>query len=219
MNPWIFAISKGFATGLVLGLLSFGPSFFTLIHAGIQGGKKAGLRMAMGIFFSETLVALACFFGLSSYFVQPWFKLGFSGIASVGLVIMGIRAWVSNNKDLPKLPASATASFSKGFITNSLNPFVLMLWVGILATASVGHEGNSFSERLPILIQLFGILIALFSLDLCKVYLSDYLGKKISNRVFYIITRYFGFILVAIGLYFGYQFATMFIHFNSLRFK
>lgn len=215
MNPWILAISKGFATGLVLGLLSFGPSFFTLIHAGIQGGKKAGLRMAMGIFFSETVVAMACFFGLSSYFVQPWFKLGFSGIASLGLVVMGIRAWFSNNQDLPKLPASATASFSKGFITNSLNPFVLMLWVGILATASVGHEGGSFTDRLPILIQLFGILVALFSLDLCKVYLSDYIGKKISNRVYSLITRYFGFILIAIGLYFGYQFIHMVYYSNS----
>jgi threonine/homoserine/homoserine lactone efflux protein len=209
VNPWIIAISKGYATGLILGLLSFGPSFFTLIHAGIQGGKRAGLRMAMGIFMSETLVALACFFGLSSYFVLPAFKLVFSGIASVGLLIMGFRAWYSNNKDLPQLPASASASFSKGFITNSLNPFVLMLWVGILATASVGNEGKTFADRLPILVQLFGILFALFSLDLGKVYLSDYIGKKISNRVFSLITRYFGFILIAIGLYFGYQFIDM----------
>ena len=55
----------------------------------------------------------------------------------------------------------------------------------------------------------FGILFALFSLDLGKVYLSDYIGKKISNRVFSLITRYFGFILIAIGLYFGYQFIDM----------
>jgi hypothetical protein len=39
--------------------------------------------------------------------------------------------------------------------------------------------------------------------------LSDYIGKKLSNGVYSLVNRYFGFILIAIGLYFAYHFVVL----------
>jgi len=214
VQDWYLSLFKGFAQGLLLGILSFGPSFFTLIHTGIQGGRSAGLRMALGIFLSESLVAMACFFGLSSYFVIPLFQVVFTGVACSALFFLGLRAILNKNEGIPEVPKSKVATFSKGFLMNTLNPFVFILWVGILATASVGYKGDTLQERLPLLIHLMGILLALFSLDLGKVLLSDFIGKKISAPVYQLITRYFGGVLVVIASYFAYKFICLLMEFQ-----
>ena len=55
---WALAILRGIGYGLFLGMMSFGPAFFALIQVGMQGGKKAGWRMATGIFLADLVVAL-----------------------------------------------------------------------------------------------------------------------------------------------------------------
>ena len=79
----------------------------------------------------------------------------------------------------------------------------------IIATLSVGYEGESLHDRLPILFELITILCTLLCLDLGKVYLSDYIGRKLSERVYAIVNRYFGVILSGIGLYFAYHFVLL----------
>jgi threonine/homoserine/homoserine lactone efflux protein len=42
-----------------------------------------------------------------------------------------------------------------------------------------------------------------------KVYLSHYIGRKLSERVYALVNRYFGVILSGIGLYFAYHFVLL----------
>jgi threonine/homoserine/homoserine lactone efflux protein len=92
---------------------------------------------------------------------------------------------------------------------NIINPFVMLLWVSVIATLSVGHSTHTEPGKTMILIELISILVTLLALDLGKVYLSDYIGKKLSNGVYSLVNRYFGFILMAIGLYFAYHFVVL----------
>ncbi len=211
---WTLAILKGIGYGLTLGLLSFGPAFFALIKVGMQGGKTAGLKMAIGIFLSDLMVALACFFGLSDLFTTEVFQLGFSAFASFGIMFIGIKGVVVRYKHFIEniqKPMESNTNMLRGFVLNLLNPFVILLWVGILASISVGHNIQS-DDKYTILVQMLSILLTVFSLDLGKVYLSDYIGKKLNYRIYYYFNRYVGYILISIGVYYLYHFIKLLIN-------
>jgi len=205
---WVMAVLKGLGYGLFLGLMSMGPTFFALIQMGMQGGKSAGLRMAFGIFLSDLLVALACFFGLAEFFITPEFQLGFSSFAAFGILFMGVRGVVVGyRKFLTNLhkPIDHKTNFFQGFFVNLLNPFVLILWVGILGAITVGYDSVT-EDKYNILVEMLSILLTVFSLDLGKVYLSDYIGKKLNFRIYYHVNKYIGYVLIAIGVYYMYHF-------------
>ncbi len=209
---WVLAILKGIGYGLFLGLVSFGPTFFQLIQVGIQGGKSAGLRMAIGIFLSDLAVALACFFGLAGIFTTPWFQLGFSAFAMLGILFLGVKGFIQRYKNFltsMNKPIKPNTNLLNGFIVNLLNPFVLLLWVGILGALSVGHDPSEVPYT--ILVEMLSILMTVFSLDMGKVYLSDWIGKKLNYRIYFFINRYVGLVLIIIGVYYSYHFATLLI--------
>jgi len=86
---------------------------------------------------------------------------------------------------------------------------VILLWVGILGAISVGHDSKG-SEYI-ILVEMLSILFTVFSLDLGKVYLSDFIGKKLNYRIYFFVNRYVGIILLVIGLYYVYHFIKLLI--------
>ena len=205
----LLSIGKGVWYGFLIGLLSFGPSFFTLIHTGIKGGKRQGMQVALGIFLSEMFVALLCFYGLSGFFTAPNFQVVFTGAAAVAILFLGVKSAFGKHHALPEIKVSASASVYRGFFLNIINPFVMLLWVSVIATLSVGYEGESLQDRVPILVELVTILCTLLCLDLGKVYLSEYIGRKLSESVYALVNRYFGVILSGIGLYFAYHFVLL----------
>ncbi len=77
---------------------------------------------------------------------------------------------------------------------------------------SVGHD-NSFEGRYTILVQIITTLVTVFSTDMAKVYLSDYLGKKLNHKIYFVVNRYFGIVLTAIGAYYLYNFAHLIFNF------
>lgn len=205
---WLGEIAKGVGYGLAIGVLSFGPSFFTLIHTGMQGGRGAGLRLALGIFLSEFTVAAACYFGLADLFTLPWVQVVFSGVATAAIAYLGLRGWFTRYPEFARKfnePVSTSTNVFKGYILNLFNPFVLVLWVSLMGTITVGTD-YLVHPRLAIAVQMASILLTLFSLDLGKVYLSDFLGRKLNLRLSFFINRYFGLLMVALGVYFAVQF-------------
>lgn len=216
---WVVPLLSGIGQGILIGLLSFGPSFFTLVNSGIQGGRKAGLRVALGIFLSETTVALLCFFGLSRIFTYPEFQMTFSFVASVAIIMIGVKGFAKNYDKFIKsieVPLQNSSNFLKGFFLNLMNPFALFLWVTLLAAISVRYDKSDATYQLEIFINLISILVTLLSLDIGKVMLSDYLGRKLSNRVYYYVHKYFGLILLLIGVYFFYHFCVLFLKYFHL---
>ncbi|MBS3915197.1 MAG: LysE family transporter [Bacteroidetes bacterium] len=206
---WLMPLIKGVGQGVLISLLSFGPAFFTLIYSGITGGKKHGMRVALGIFLSELTMAFVCFMGLSRIFTYPEFQLGFSFVAAVSIIFIGVKGFSKKYTDfLESIQVHATGkeSFLKGFLLNLANPFVLFLWVGLLAAVSVSYEQEDVNYKVSILINLIAILLTLFAMDLGKVFLSDFLGRKLSNKVYFYVNKYFGLIMLLLGAYFFYHF-------------
>lgn len=170
--------------------------------------------MALGIFLSELIMALICFFGLSRFFTLIEFQLAFSLFAATAISFIGIRGFYKKYQHFLRSmeqPAAKSKSFIKGFTLNLINPFVLFLWISILAIVSVYYDKNEPQYEISILINLVSILFTLLLMDLGKVYLSDLLGRKLSRRVYYIVNKYFGIILLIIGISFFYHFITLLI--------
>lgn len=218
---WITPILKGIGQGFLISILSFGPSFFTLVNSGIKGGKAEGMRVALGIFLSELIMALICFFGLSQFFILPEFQIIFSLFAATAISYLGFRGFYKKYQQFIRSienPAAKSKSFLKGFILNLINPFVLFLWIGLLAIVSVYYDKTDPHYESSILINLISILFTLFLMDLGKVFLSDFLGRKLSRRVYYYINKYFGLILILISIYFFYHFISLLIPYLKLAY-
>lgn len=209
---WVLPLFKGIGLGILISILSFGPAFFTLIHSAITGGRNHGMKVALGIFLSEMTMMLVCFFGFSHIFTYPAFQLVFSFVAAVSILYIGVKG-VSKKYEsfIQSIQVKTTGkeSFLKGFLMNLMNPFVFVVWLGLLATVSAEYDHSDIHYRSSILINLLAILLTLFGMDLGKVFLSDYLGKKMSNRVYYYVHKYFGLMLSLIGAYFFYHFCVL----------
>jgi len=211
---WITPILKGIGQGFLISILSFGPAFFTLINTSIKGGKSEGFRMALGIFLSELFMAVICFFGLSHFFTIPEFQIAFALVAATAITFMGIRSFHKKYHHFIRSieqPPSKSKSFFKGFLLNIINPFVLSVWIPILIGISGLYDKNDPNYQNFIFVNLISILFTLFLLDLGKVYLSDFFGRKLSRRVYYFVNRYFGLILLIIGIFFFYHFLSLLI--------
>lgn len=218
---WVLPLVKGIGQGILISILSFGPAFFTLIHSGITGGKKVGMRVALGIFLSEFTMAMLVFFGLSQIFTYPEFQLGFSFVAAFSVLYIGIKGFSKKYEafiESIQVNSSGKESFFKGFLLNLINPFVIFLWIGLLAAVSVSYDQSEPNYRGSILINLISILLTLFAMDLGKVVLSDYLGRKLSNRVYFYVNKYFGLILLMVGTYFFYHFIDLLLKYFGIGF-
>jgi threonine/homoserine/homoserine lactone efflux protein len=66
----LHTILKGTLLGLTLaGLL--GPAFFSLVQTSIHRGFKSGMFLAIGIFFSDSLLIFLSYIGISQIFNAP----------------------------------------------------------------------------------------------------------------------------------------------------
>jgi hypothetical protein len=55
-------------------------------------------------------------------------------------------------------------------------------------------------------VNLVTILLVLFLMDVLKVFLSHLIGKKLNARIFFMINKYFGVLLMLIGAFFMARF-------------
>ncbi len=206
---WVQPISEGLLQGVVINLLSFGPSFFSLIHTGIRDGKKHGMQVALGNLLSEATVAIVLFFGFKDVFLNPMFQIGFSALAAAALLLMGVRAIVHKyNSFLRSMntPRRARTNILRGYLLTLINPFVLVLWVSVIGAVSLQYTAAQEHGQWFVFINILSILGGLLGMDVLKVYLSHHIGRNLNHRVTFLINRYFGVILTGIGLYFFYHF-------------
>lgn len=197
--------SEGYLIGL--GMVVFiGPVFFLLLSSTLESGFIPGLLVALGIIVSDIIFVLLCKFGLAKFISEPaaleWIAL----IGAVLLISIGIKYLkapetppITQHIETKKL----SAFFVKGFLVNFINPFVLVIWIGII----------SFSEqKINSNIYLTGILLGIFSLDLLKVILAKRIKHLIKPLVLQWTYRVFGLLLIFFGI-------RMFIYFYFEKFQ
>jgi threonine/homoserine/homoserine lactone efflux protein len=208
---YIFPVLNGIWQGFVISIVLFGPAFFKLIHTSIQDGFKKGVLLASGVFLSDLLVAIGCILGLAKFMEDPGFQKMYSLSAGVVMLLLGLKYFRHQYK---AFLVSYTArvphhqSVFRGFWLNLINPFTFILWINVMGSISLKYAGEPEFKTL-LTINLITILFVLFMMDILKVFLSHLVGRKLNSKIFFIINKYFGILLIVIGLIFLFRFVSL----------
>jgi threonine/homoserine/homoserine lactone efflux protein len=208
---YIIPVLNGIWQGFVISVLLFGPAFFKLIHTSIQQGYKKGILLASGVFLGDLLVATLCILGVADFMQEPAFQKMYSFSAGVVMVLLGLKYFrhqykaflVSYTERVPH-----HHSIFRGFWLNLINPFTFILWVNVMGSISLKYAGEA-NFKVLLSINLITILVVLFLMDLIKVFLSHMVGRKLNSKIFFIINKYFGILLIAIGVFFLARFVSL----------
>ena len=197
----ISALVEGYAVGLSL-IILIGPVLFVLINTTLESGVKSGIAIALGIFISDVIAVALCYTG-SAHFTPSGLSmktLSFGG--ALITLFLGARYLTSpplhpRSKDSSKKEPlrGLTKPFLKGFAVNFINPFVFLVWLGIISIAQERYPRSS--EHL---IYLAATLLGILSLDLCKATFAERLRPLLEGQQLRLIMRCSGVILVLFGL-------------------
>ncbi len=186
-----------FIEGYFIGIgtiLFIGPVFFTLIKTALHKGVKAGLFVVLGIFFSDIFCATICYLG-GNFVVnndQNTFWLSLTGACI--LLFMGLKYVVFPQTDFEKKSRILNSKdysmyFSQGFLVNLINPFVFVIWLGMLGIANTRHENMEY-------LFLASVLLGILSTDILKVLLAHKIKPYINPRYLSKMYKIFGWILI-----------------------
>lgn len=199
------AIWEGYIVGLAM-IIFIGPVFFTLIQTTLQYGAKAGFAVALGIFISDVVIVMLCFFGATRFFESTQHKSWLAVIGSLLLFYIGLRYTLKPNitTDVDFKPSVFRLSsfFAKGFLVNFVNPFVFIVWITTIAYSETQFENTSNS-----IFFLMAALLGILTTDSLKVILAGsilkFLKPVVLRKVFFVT----GLILFCFGirlLYFAF---------------
>lgn len=195
-----------YQTIVIVSLLtfSFGPAFFALINTGIKHGYQSGSQLALGVvlsdFFVCVLIIVLVSFGHTSLIHDVKTQRFMGILAGLVLVVFGALHF-----RMP-LPPSETAMqvvepsrgnmITKGFLLNSLNPAVWLLWL-----ANVTAVSETLNYSIARMVLYFSITLALVLLvELAKVSAAGKLKQVLTQRTMYVVNIITGGLLVIFGL-------------------
>lgn len=197
------SILKGLALGVVLAL-SVGPIIFTIIKQSITVGHKGGFSFVAGVWLSDIiLVTLSnVFTEWVTRLLQYQKMIGYGG--SGFLIAMGvyffffkkvlIKSTGGNEHSDTISTAQIFRIFASGFIINTLNPGVLIFWLGNATVLSLTH---TLEER----VIIFSVCLLInMGADVGKVMMAGKLRKRLTVHNLSIINKISGAILMAFGV-------------------
>ncbi|MFT4525493.1 MAG: threonine/homoserine/homoserine lactone efflux protein [Bacteroidia bacterium] len=189
------AILKGFILGL--GMVVFiGPVLFTLLKSTLQYGFGAGMSVAWGIFISDVVCMGLCAFGAVKFFENPENQIWLAVGGTVILLGLGLKYIIKPNVDVDKMVKLSAGDYSKhfakGFLVNFVNPFVFLVWIGVIGYAQTeygtGEEMYGF---------LGASLLGILTTDSLKVVFADRVKNLLKPAVLIKLYRGVGVLLVA----------------------
>ncbi len=191
------AFVEGYLSGLGL-IVLIGPVLFVLLRSTLERGRAQGMAVAIGIFVSDVLAVALCALGAATFLrrpdVEPWLALAGGAL----LVGFGVNSWRAPAKasraEIPGGAARLTGFFVRGFLVNFVNPFVFMVWLGIIAAASLRHGYGA-----GLFWFMAGSVLAVLTLDVSKVLLAHKIRPLLSPKALRMVLRVSGALLLAFG--------------------
>jgi threonine/homoserine/homoserine lactone efflux protein len=196
------SILKGLALGFVLAL-SVGPIIFTIIKQSLNNGTKGGFSFVAGVWVSDiVLVVLSnTLTVLVATLLEHSRAIAYCG--SSFLIAMGVYfvffkkvhlANDSGGKDARFRKRDIAKVFASGFIINTLNPGVILFWLGNATVLSLNH---TLQER----VIIFSVcLLVNMTADAAKVLGAGRLRSRLTLHTLNIINKISGTILIGFGM-------------------
>ncbi|HEY4205594.1 MAG TPA: LysE family translocator [Puia sp.] len=196
------AVLKGLALGFVLAL-SVGPIIFTIIKQSLNNGHKGGFSFVTGVWVSDIILVVLSntVSSLVNQMLEHKSAIAIAGAAF--LVSMGVYFAFFKKAHLPTDAEGKEARFRKrdmarifasGFLINTLNPGVILFWLGNATVLSVDH---TLQER----VIIFSVcLLVNMGADVLKVMMAGKLRSKLTLRTLTVVNKISGSLLIIFGL-------------------
>ena len=198
----IEAVLKGLALGFILAL-SVGPIIFTIIKQSLNNGHRGGLCFVAGVWLSDIILVLLSnkFTELVAELLEYKKAIAYSGSAfltAMGVFFVFFKK-VHLNTDaagntLPFRKRDIAKIFASGFLINTLNPGVILFWLGNATVLSLTH---TLKQRIVIFLVC---LLVNMAADVGKVMMAGKLRKRLTLHNLSIINKISGTILIGFGL-------------------
>ena len=126
-----------FALLALVVVLAPGPDFAVVVRNTLAGGRTRGLATASGVAASCAVQGTAAALGLGALIAasQPVFQaIRWAGVAYLAwLAFTSLRsAWRGDYPPAPDAPGAARAGLREGFLSNIVNPKVLVFYLAVL---------------------------------------------------------------------------------------
>ncbi len=195
------AIVSGVLLGGVLALL-VGPVFFMLIQTSIKKGFVPAVMLSLGVILSDGLIAMLAYWGSSS--ISELKSLDSVMGVCGGLLIMGFG--IVNLIKEPRIKAeqiefknntrSSLLEAVKGFSMNTLNPSVVIFWIGVSGTLSLQNSSTNHT-----MVFYASALLTVFITDMAKAWGASLLKNIITGNFLVWMNRVSGAILLGFGIF------------------
>jgi threonine/homoserine/homoserine lactone efflux protein len=196
------SILKGLALGFVLAL-SVGPIIFAIIKQSLNNGTKGGFSFVAGVWVSDIILVVLSntLTVLVATLLEHSRAIAYFG--SSFLIAMGVYFVFFKKVHLASDGAGKDARFRKrdiakvfasGFIINTLNPGVILFWLGNATVLSLNH---TLQER----VIIFSVcLLVNMTADAAKVLGAGRLRSRLTLHTLNIINKISGTILIGFGI-------------------
>jgi len=192
------AFLEGYLVGLAM-VVFLGPVFFTLLKSTLTYGRLAGFMVALGIFVSDVVCVSLCTLGAVPFFKDESNQFWLGVVGAVVLFGLGLkyllRPSTATVVELKLHAGHHTAFFLKGFVVNFVNPFVFLVWVGV-----IGHAHGKFGSGFELSIFLLAALLAILTTDTLKVFFAHRIKRFIQPRMLMRTYQVIGVVLILFGI-------------------
>ena len=176
-----------------------GPIFFALSQIAIERGFRAGMTFNLGVWLSDCIYIVIVYLGVVQFASLPNFRLAMGIIG--GLILIGFGAvLVFKHKEGHFGEKSSLKDygnyFLKGVTINTVNPFVLFLWIyvsGIMIERSM-----ELPQRVLYFASILGTVIFF---DILKTMLAKKVREYLKHHHLHWVRRIAGLGLIFFGIY------------------
>lgn len=194
-------IIEGIGLGLIMALM-IGPVFFMLINISIKNGFRSAVYFAFGVMLSDAFFITIIEFSKSLVGVINENRYWVALVGGVVLIAFGLSSIIKKVKDPKDIKIESNIGkldlfleAIKGFVMNSLNPFVLLFWLSISTTLVVSQPSNLRDT----VIFFSSTLATIFITDLLKGAMAISLKKVMTVRFISILNKVSGAGLILFG--------------------
>lgn len=186
--------------GIGLGMIIFiGPVFFTLLKSTLQNGFWPGMMVAWGIFISDVVCVLLCSFGAIPFFKNPDNQFWLAILGSLVLFGLGLKYILKPSLNLAKTISFKarhfTTYFTKGFLVNFVNPFVFLVWIGV-----IGYGRGKYGYSTDLASFLGASLLGILTTDSLKVVFANKIKVLVQPQNLVWAYRIIGALLIGFGI-------------------
>lgn len=193
------AVIKGVLVGLFMAV-SVGPTLFIIIKYSLNHSHKAGLAFVLGVSVSDIIYVTLANVAASWLRVLAPYERYIAIGGAIALMVIGLGSFFKKHK--PKRPSSVPVEISGrdvfriwlgGFLVNTLNPGVLITWLGAVTIIANRPAVYRFI--------LFGVaLVIILGFDFIKVFLADKIKRLLTIRRVIYMQRFSAACIFLIGV-------------------